>query len=264
MSSIYVILNIVMSPSDRQTQLDIEHSPEAVRARLAKAKHQSYLGDFVLGAIDGCVTTFAVVSGAVGANLPNGVAVILGFANLAADGFSMAASNYQRAKSDNEWMDKARRSEEQHIDTVPEGEREEVRQIFAAKGFSGEQLEQAVQVITRDRRRWVDTMVTDELGLRLAYPNPLRAALVTFAGFGGAGLVPLLPFFLSAAPGSERVFLISIAATALTFVAIGTLKGQVLNRSKPRSALETLAVGSVAAALAYAVGMGLKELARGV
>jgi VIT1/CCC1 family predicted Fe2+/Mn2+ transporter len=253
-----------MSPSAQQTQLDIEHSPSAIRLRLAQVKHQSYLGDFVLGAIDGCVTTFAVVSGAVGANLPHGVAIILGFANLAADGFSMAASNYQRATSDKQWMDKARRSEEQHIDTIPEGEREEVRQIFAAKGFSGEQLEQAVQAITRDRRRWVDTMMTDELGLRLVYPDPLRAALVTFAGFCGAGLVPLLPFFLPLALDPARVFFISIAATALTFVVIGTLKGQVLNRSKPRSAFETLVVGGVAAALAYAVGVGLKELVRGI
>lgn len=253
-----------MNPSDRLTQLDIEHSPAAVSKRLAKVKHQSYLGDFVLGAIDGCVTTFAVVSGAVGANLPNAVAVILGFANLTADGFSMAASNYQRAKSDKEWMDKARRSEEQHIDMVPEGEREEIRQIFAAKGFSGEQLEQAVQVITRDRRRWVDTMVTDELGLRLEYPSPLRAALTTFAGFCGAGLVPLLPLFLPTVLGPTRVFLTSIVATALTFVVIGTLKGQALNRSKSRSALETLVIGCAAAALAYAVGAGLKELARGI
>jgi len=253
-----------MNPSDRLTQLDIEHSPAAVRTRLAKAKHQSYLGDFVLGAIDGCVTTFAVVSGAVGANLPNAVAVILGFANLAADGFSMAASNYQRAKSDKEWMDKARRSEEQHIDTVPEGEREEIRQIFAAKGFSGEQLEQAVQVITRDRRRWVDTMMTDELGLRLEYPSPLRAALATFAGFSGAGLVPLLPLLLPTALGPAHVFPTSIVATALTFVVIGALKGQALNRSKSRSALETLVIGSAAAALAYAAGAGLKELARGI
>ncbi|MBI5611444.1 MAG: VIT1/CCC1 transporter family protein [Gammaproteobacteria bacterium] len=253
-----------MRPSDRLTPLDIEHSPAAIKTRLAMAKHQSYLGDFVLGAIDGCVTTFAVVSGAVGANLPHGVAIIVGFANLAADGFSMAASNYQRAKSDLEWMDKARRSEERHVETIPEGEREEIRQIFAAKGFSGEQLEQAVQVITRDRRRWVDTMMTDELGLRLAYPNPLRAALVTFAGFCGAGLVPLLPFFLPAAFGSTPVFLVSVVATALTFVAIGTLKGQVLNRSKPRAAFETFVAGSVAAALAYAVGVGLKELVHAI
>jgi VIT1/CCC1 family predicted Fe2+/Mn2+ transporter len=253
-----------MSPPDRQTRLDTEHSPAAIRLRLAQVKHQSYLGDFVLGAIDGCVTTFAVVSGAVGANLPGAVAIILGFANLAADGFSMAASNYQRAKSDEQWMDMARRSEEQHIDTIPEGEREEIRQIFAAKGFSGKQLEQVVRVITRDRRRWVDTMMTDELGLRLVYPNPLRAALVTYAGFCGAGLVPLLPFFLPMTLDPTRVFFISIAATALTFVVIGTLKGQVLNRSKPRSALETFVVGGAAAALAYAVGVGLKELVGGV
>ena len=105
--------------------------------RLAAHKPYSYVGDAVLGAIDGCVTTFAVVSGVVGANLPQRVALILGLANLCADGFSMAVSNYQKAASDIQRIAQARGIEARHIAEVPEGEREEIRQIFAQKGFQG-------------------------------------------------------------------------------------------------------------------------------
>lgn len=65
-----------------------------------KEKFEQYLGQFVYGAIDGSVTTFAVVAGAAGANLSSTVIIILGLANLIADGFSMGASSYLSAKSE--------------------------------------------------------------------------------------------------------------------------------------------------------------------
>ena len=240
--------------------LHAEHRAEAIEARLAAGKTNSYLGDSVLGAIDGCVTTFAVVAGAAGAQMPAAVAIILGLANLLADGFSMAASNYQRAKSEHDLLQKARTIEEMHVREVPEGEREEVRQIFAAKGFQGAVLESIVQGITQDRRLWVDTMLTEELGLRLDLPRPLAAALTTFAGFCAAGLVPLLPYLLPGlAPGN--VFAVSAAATAGTFFAIGLLKGRVLQHPLLKSGLESLLVGGAAAGLAYGVGILLRDLA---
>ena len=118
--------------------------------------------------------------------------VVLGFANLLADGFSMAVSNYQGTKSQRQQVEEARRGEERQIEEIPEGEREEVRQIFAAKGFSGDTLEKVVDVITNDRGLWVDTMLAEELGLEVQGPDPRRAALATFVAFILVGLVPLI------------------------------------------------------------------------
>src|SRR5262249_18364307 len=142
------------------------------------------------------VTTFAVVSGVAGAGLPRHVAVILGVANLLADGFSMAVGNYLSTKADRQMVDRVRSMEESHIDQVHEGEREEIRQIFQAKGFQSPLLEQIVEVITNDRKQWVNTMLTEEFGLRLETPSPNRAAVATFAAFVLAGSIPLLPFFI--------------------------------------------------------------------
>ena len=142
-----------MSIDADSSDLREEHTSEAIATRLASATEHSYLGDFVLGAIDGAVTTFAIVSGVAGAGMSAGVAIVLGFANVLADGFSMAVSNYFKARSDHDVVDRARRLEEVHIDKNPEGEREEVRQIFMAKGFDGDLLEKLTDTLTENRHQ---------------------------------------------------------------------------------------------------------------
>ena len=157
-------------------------------------------------------------------------------------------------------LERFRRLEELHIDEVPEGEREEIRQIFAGKGFSGDILEQIVQVITRDRKRWVDTMLIEEWGLQLDGPIPWRCGLTTFAAFVLAGLVPLAPLVASAQLGAAQTFQFSAVATGVTFFGIGMARGRLTKHSMWLSGIETLLVGGVAATLAYLVGAWLKGL----
>lgn len=247
------------TPPANLQQLHAQHEAAAIEARLSAAKQNSYLGDAVLGAIDGCVTTFAVVAGTAGAVMPASVAIILGLANLLADGFSMAASNFQRAKSEHDLLTKTRAIEEMHVREVPDGEREEVRQIYAAKGFEGQTLEEIVQGITQNHRLWVDTMLIEELGLRLDPPRPATAAVTTFLGFCAAGVVPLLPYMLPGLP-QEMVFPVSAGAAGLTFFLIGIIKGKVLLHPLIKSGLETLFVGGAAAVLAYLAGVLLRGL----
>jgi VIT1/CCC1 family predicted Fe2+/Mn2+ transporter len=243
--------------------LAAQHTPEAIAERLRAAVQPSHVGDYVLGAVDGTVTTFAIVAGVAGTGLPGGVALVLGLANVLADGLSMAASNYLKARSDAHVVERRRRLEERHIDAVPEGEREEIRQIFAAKGFDGPLLEEAVAAITRDRRRWVDTMLTEEWGLPLTSPHPGRAALATFVAFLGAGLVPLAPLACEGWLGATRTFISSALAAALTFAVVGAWRGRVAGRSAWRGAGETLLIGGGAAAVAYLVGVALRGLVPG-
>ena len=236
-------------------ELEHEHTAEAIAHRIASANH-NYIRDFIYGGIDGAVTTFAVVSGVSGAELPTSIVLILGFANLAADGFSMAASNYLGTRAEQDDYRRLEKIEYRHIEVAPEGEREEVRQIYREKGFQGEELEKAVELITSDKDRWVKTMLTEEYGLPSEIRSPWTAAFATFAAFFVCGLVPLLPFLF----GARSSFLMSCVMTGITFFLIGSFKSRWSTSSWLRSGLETLLVGALAAGLAYGAGVLLKGL----
>jgi VIT1/CCC1 family predicted Fe2+/Mn2+ transporter len=239
------------------------HTPSAIRHRLAHRRGNSHLRDFVYGAVDGTVTTFAVVSGVVGAELSAGIVIILGLANLFADGFSMAVANLLGTRAESQARDRTRREEELQIGAIPEGEREEVRQIFASKGFEGDTLEHIVEVITSDERLWVETMLTEEHGLAPESASAVRAGLSTFVAFVSAGFVPVLPFVLDELlpAGLGNPFVWSAVLTGATFFAIGGLKSIVVRGRWCWAGLETLAVGGIAAGIAYGIGVALRGIA---
>ncbi len=241
--------------------LAASHTAAAIQRRLERGARHSYLRDFIFGAVDGAVTTFAVVSGVAGANLSAGIVVILGIANLVGDGFSMAVSNFLATRADQELREMARKMEEAHIEQVPEGEREEIRQIFAAKGFKGEALEKAVAIITSDKRRWIDTMLKEELGFADEGISPWKAGLATFTAFIFVGLLPLLSFLvrLCAPELKFNPFFVSAVLTGAAFFIVGAFKSRFVGEKWFRAGLETLVVGGAAAGLAFAAGAILQK-----
>lgn len=244
---------------DRHTELIEQHQPEAIRARLQQQTKPSLVSDAVLGGIDGCVTTFAVVSGAVGAGFAPVVALVLGFANLLADGFSMAISNYESIKAREEFGDSIRSVELEHIEKIPEGEKEEIRQIFANKGFGGETLDKIVDTICRDKHLWIDTMLTEEHGIQKNRLNPYRAAATTLLAFILVGAVPLIPYMISFADRRWQ-FITSAVLAGVMFFSIGTLKSLFFAKPFIRSGLGTLLTGGIAASLAFLVGYLLRVM----
>ena len=242
-----------------------DHTPDAVRRRLENGAGAGYLSDMVYGGVDGAVTTFAVVSGVAGAQLDGAVVVILGLANLVADGFSMAVGAYLAGRTEAQARARIRSMEERHIREVPEGEREEVRQIFAAKGFEGDVLDQIVETLTADEGRWIETMLVEEHGLAPVERSPVRSAAATFGAFLVAGAVPLAPHLAVVAGRlpADAAFHWSIPLTLAAFLGIGALKGRVTGVSWVRAGLETVALGGAAATLAYLVGALLRGLAGG-
>jgi len=237
--------------------MEHEHTIEAIGQRLATGPQHNYLRDWIYGGIDGSVTTFAVVSGVVGAHLSPKVIVIMGFANLVADGFSMAASNFLGTKAERDDMQRLEAIEHRHIELAPDGEREEVRQIFGRKGFQGSDLERVVALITSDRERWVKTMLSDEYGLPPEARSAWRAATSTFSAFIVCGLAPLLPFLL----GTSSAILVSTFLTGAVFFLIGSVKSRWSTSSWWYSGLSTLLIGGIAASLSYVAGVLLKNLA---
>jgi len=229
----------------------------------SEARLSSYLSDFVYGSIDGSVTTFAIVAGVTGASLSPSIVLILGFANLFADGFSMAVGNYLSTKSKKEYADKVRKSEEHSVIHVPEEERDEIREIFADKGFTGKPLDDAVEIITSNQEVWIDTMMKDEFGIFEDATSPVKSALVTFASFNLIGFIPLLAYVLSYffSSLSDDAFTISIILTSVAFFKVGSVKGRIVGIKWYISGIETLLIGGAAAVIAYAVGYALRGLA---
>lgn len=220
--------------------------------------------DFIYGSFDGSVTTFAIVAGAVGASLSPVIVLILGFANLAADGFSMAAGNYQATKARIEFIQKERKREEWEIDNMADTERQEIRDIYAKKGFANELLDEIVKVITARKKVWLDTMMKEELGLIEDGRRPLDTAISTIVGFVSIGMIPLIPFvFLYVTEihlSVQNSFLYSTVFTGGAFFLIGLIKGKIVKKSLIRSGTMTLLIGAIAATAAYIVGTLLGNL----
>ncbi|GFE65508.1 VIT1/CCC1 transporter family protein [Litoreibacter roseus] len=229
---------------------DHGHSPQDVAARLSSSQQNSYLKDMIYGGIDGAVTTFAIVAGVKGAGLSHSIIVALGLANIIADGFSMAASNYSGTKAELDDRKRIIKIEERHIKHHRDGELEELRQILELRGLTGDVLTKATDAISRSKDKWINLMLTDEYGLPRDPPNPVRAALSTFGAFMVAGSVPLIPFVF----GVPAAFQISVFATLLTFFLIGTGKSRWSLAKWWWSGAETLTIGAIAALLAYGVG----------
>ncbi len=222
---------------------------------------QDYLGEFVYGGIDGSVTTFAVVAGSVGAGLDSAVIIILGFANLIADGFSMSVGAFLSAKSEHENYEKHKAIEYWEIENLREKEIEEVREIYEAKGFEGELLEQVVAKIIEDDDVWVDTMMKEELEMAKDDKSPFSVGLFTFVSFLIVGLIPLIVYLWDfITPLDIDLFFVTCLLTSVAFILVGFLKSIVTGAGKFRSSMETLLLGAIAAVLAYYVGDFLEKI----
>ena len=151
------------------------HTANAISA--AREEHggagSQYLGEMVYGGLDGIITTFAVVSGVAGAQLGTPVILILGLANLLADGFSMATGAYLSSKSEHEYYRKEWEREAWEVKHFPDGERAELQEVYVRRGYTDEEARQLVEIQSRNAERWVKAMMIDELGMMEDESTPL-------------------------------------------------------------------------------------------
>ena len=230
-------------------------------AKSGWGKMHDYLAEFVYGGMDGSITTFAVVAGAEGAHLSSAIIIIMGFANLLADGFAMSVGSYLSAKSERDNYQKHKNTEYWEVENIPETEREEIRQIYRDHGFEGELLEKIVKVITADKDRWVNVMMKHELEMIPSSKSPITSGTATFISFLLVGLVPLLVYVIDYLfPQNINLFMASSLLTSLAFVYIGYIKTRVTQTTIWKGIMETLLLGITAAVVAYFVGYMLEKI----
>ncbi|MDA0375738.1 MAG: VIT1/CCC1 transporter family protein [bacterium] len=218
-----------------------------------------FIQDVVYGGNDGIVTTFAVVAGTVGADMPHYIVIVLGIANLIADGTSMATGAFLSLKSERDQYHRIRKEELEEIEKIPEIEREEIVIALEKKGFTGEDLERATSVIISDKDVWADTMMLDEHGLTLeSTENPLLHGCMTFVSFVLFGAIPLIPYLI----GIERSnrFTFAIWSTLAALIVLGLTRSIVTRERLLRGPIEIVSVGAIGAIFAYGIGVLLKDV----
>ena len=243
------------------------HDPKRIKNAMEEhaGAESQFIGELVYGGLDGIITTFAVVSGVAGANLGANIILIMGLANLFADGFSMATGAYLSTKSEQEYYQRERERESWEVDHFPEGEKTELFELYVQQGYSEDDAHKLVEIKSKDRTLWVNAMMLEELNMLQDDSNPFHNALATLIAFIIAGSVPLLIYLLGlfVAIPSGWSFPISLFLSGLALFGLGAAKVLVTQNNPWRSGLEMLLVGGLAAGVAYLVGALLKGIGGG-
>lgn len=246
---------------------DSETSKKAHMVKNAPESHQQAQGQYIksaiYGGLDGTITTFAVVAGVAGASLSTGIVLILGFANLIADGISMAIGDYLSTKAEKEYGEAERERETWEVENFPDGEKQELIELYTDKGMEKKDAEVMVNILSKNKKAWVEVMMVEELGILESKESPLKNAIVTFLSFAIFGFVPLITYILARfIPGPEsQTFLTASILTAITLFTLGALKTKVTSQKWYVSGSEMFIVGGLAAASAYLIGALLSGLA---
>ncbi len=208
--------------------------------------------DIVIGMSDGLTVPFALAAGISGAVAATNIVVTAGLAEIAAGAISMGLGGYLAARTDREHYETERQREEDETYQMPDAEREEVAQILRGYGLSDAEVQPVVNTLSNNRKQWVDFMMRFELGLE--EPDPRRAtrsALTIAFSYIAGGFVPLSPYILI--PNIQTALLVSIGVTLLALFVFGFVKGRFTGIHPFRSALQTILVGGLAAAVAFAL-----------
>lgn len=234
----------------------------AAHAGVGKKKHEEthgnakYLKSIVYGGLDGIITTFAVVAGATGASFSTAVLLVLGFANLFADGISMAFGDYLSTKAEREYHAAEREREEWEVDNHLQGEKREMVEIYMTRGLSRGDAERVVNIISKKKKTFVDIMMLEELGIVEDAESPLKNAVATFFSFAVFGVIPLLTYVLGTFSdfAAASQFTTASVLTGLALFTLGAIKVHVTRRNLLVSGFEMLLIGGIAAAVAYGIG----------
>lgn len=245
------------------------HDPSAVAATLTTGNTQhpnllgTYIKSIVYGGLDGIITTFAVVSGVAGAELGTSVILILGIANVLADGFSMGTGDYLSTKSEREFYANEANRQAWEIDNFAEGQKAELMVLYQRHGYTGEEAQRLVEIQSSDKARWVNAMMIEELNMVKEDVSPLNNAVATFIAFIIAGILPLAVYIIGlfTPVAADTAFIISILSSAVALFLLGAAKVYVTRLNPFRSGLEMLLVGGLAAFVAFIVGALLKNVA---
>jgi VIT1/CCC1 family predicted Fe2+/Mn2+ transporter len=236
--------------SDPRDHHDHPH-PRGGIERWHRAAHGAALRNFVLGTSDGLVTVLAFVAGVSASFSKSSLVLAAGVVEMFAGAFSMGLGAFLGARAERDLYAREREREEREVRDVPHLEREELREIYRKKGFDGPPLERVVETLTATPERWVDVMMSEELGLSPIAGSPWAAGLVVGLSYVVAAAIPLAAYVVLDA---SHALAVSAALTSCALLGVGGWKARYTQQPLVRGALETLAMGLTGAVVCYGIG----------
>lgn len=238
----------------KRTERSRAPTKEDLEAHRRLHRPGSAISDIILGGQDGIVNVLGVVLGVAAASGDSRIIIAAALATTFAESLSMGAVAYTSTLADRDFYHGQVEREKEHIRKFATIEREEIRQIYQAKGFTGKQLDEIVDTITSDEERWVDVMMAEELKVApVEEKGLLRTALIVGVAAVVGSLIPVAPFF--GLPVWMAVWG-SIALAGASLFAVGAYKSSVLTIGVWwKSGLQMLIIGLITALVSYAIGI---------
>lgn len=237
----------------QKTQL--AHTKKAISASFAHSeihKRDFDLSDIILGSQDGIVNVLGVILGVVAASASQRIVIAAGLAAAFAESVSMAAVAYTSTLSEADHYLAEVKREKWEIENIPEGEKEEIRQLYKKRGFKGKLLNQVVETIISDKQVWLEVMLSEELKLKpLSRQTALRSVLIVGTSAILGSLIPLMPFFFFSIKISVVV---SLLTAGITLFAIGFYKAKITVGKPFKSGIEIAVIGLISALIGYLIG----------
>jgi vacuolar iron transporter family protein len=236
---------------------DQPHPPRGRPERWHRATSGATLRNFVFGTSDGLVTVLAFVAGVSASLAERKLVLLAGISEMFAGAFSMGLGAFLGTRAEQDLYQSERAREEREVQEVPHLERDELRDIYRKKGFEGDALERVVDTLTANQDRWVNVMMSEELGLSPVEISPWRAGLTVGLSYVVAAAVPLIAYLFFRA---QVALPVSIGLTSVALVGVGVAKSRFTQRPVALGAAETLLMGLSGTAVCYGIGQLVAHL----
>lgn len=259
--SAHATRNAEASRQLHQVKLDMAKHDHAQENHMIGGDH---IKSAVYGGLDGIITTFATVTSVAGSGLPHSVILIIGLAHLVADGLSMGLGDMLSSQAEADLVNHERAREVWEFENYPEGEMEEMIELYEKKGISTEDAKLVVHTLAKYKEAFIDIMMIEELNLMPVDDDdsPLMGGIVTFVSFMAFGVIPLLSYLVNLIPGlgmsADTVFYASCVLTVITLFLLGAVKATFVGQQWWKSGTSMMINGTVAASCGWLIGYLLK------
>jgi predicted membrane protein (TIGR00267 family) len=206
--------------------------------------------DIVIGMSDGLTVPFALAAGLSGAVNSSGIVITAGIAEIVAGSIAMGLGGFLAGRTEVVHYASELKREYAEVEKVPEQEKMEVKEVFAAFGLSAKLQHEVAEEMAKDKDKWVDFMMRYELGLEEPKANRATQSAITIGlSYIAGGIIPLSPYFFIA--DSQRALYYSCGITMICLFIFGYFKSKVTGQPKIKGALKVLFIGAIAAAAAF-------------